>query len=1296
MNPRRTLVTVMFAFGLSGMPASAQQAGLTVDTWSGLSAGRSMLILRNEGISNRAPDNIATAGEAKVAGLAANTGVRLRGTLTPLVDDEYTFWVNGASNVALWLSVDGSRFDKELIASNLEPTTPSEWTKHRNQRSAPIFLEAGKSYHIEAHVMSGAADGHLAVAWQGQKGNWALSANGAVATQSTTQSGCLASRANDGNTSGFWSKGEPTLTANQPNSWWKVEFGATRPVNQIILFNNAADQNRLSNFRISLLDDNGVAVMSEDFFTTTGHVGNSFTWDLPAVFQASAIRVELLGLNRAGNWHLSLAEVQAFHNTPPPVNHALATNSAIASQSSTNGSATASFAIDGDAQTLSLTQDQADSWFEVDFGQNRVVNRVILHNDPQNPSRLSNFRISLLDENNTTVASSDFFTESGHAGPRHYWNLLTAHPSRKIRVELLGLNLDGNGHLSLAGIEALEIDPLRETRNFQIIPGAYLNSIASHPNDVDDNYLPDDWEQATGLAASSHPEALLQHGDADGDGISNYDEYRFGGDPLSSETWGDGLTRSIWTEFSANSIAAMIANRARFHDHPNETALVPDIDDQLHRQNYGVRYRGKFVAPSTGTYRFWIAGSGDAQLWIADGTVKHPVTDAPLVDRFGKELLATSGHVTPKNDFDYSITQRTRAVHLIQGEAYYIEVLHKQMQGNIEHVSVAWQTPGQARALMPPSAFRVLASHPNDQDDDNLPDDWETAAGLDSNDNGLLSVAQGEYGDADSDGLTNLQEFQHGTDPLSADSDGDGVTDRDEILFYGSDPNTSNQFNPVVVDLPAISQYSSATGGWSLDSNGSLVPLQYRGGITYTFIVNEPGVHELTVTAGAISPQANYTQFLNLVLSLDDDPPFASGTISSRFAASGTLRTLTPWLGAGTHKITIHHDNMRADLRMRLDSVSLKRLGGHDLDEDGVPDWVAANDAPSNRLIRVTVQSRTSPVSIEGITQRLSTASIEGESGSYALTPSINDTFFADIPLDENGATTITARFLDGVFTEQHSIAWIPTNLFEFDQSELHIRQNDALRLTAAVEEAPGTFAIQCSPIVAGGSGSFTTQPQSTDLPLTIAFENPGAYTLTATWNPLDAGTVQTATVTLHVHAADFGPPLSVRINQNRTWQLPGIGPLAHIDSDDSLIIAENTAVPEPRAISVNTGNAVDHYIIARIPATVEGAPAALLARGTVQAFRNAMVEETRDARIIHRYDDGTWLLRNSVVALNLPQNVVIRITLLSPGTTFADGSMVLHLNAESFDANGIAGIYYESTEANPKICHKVDILIQQ
>jgi hypothetical protein len=75
-----------------------------------------------------------------------------------------------------------------------------------------------------------------------------------------------------------------------------------------------------------------------------------------------------------------------------------------------------------------------------------------------------------------------------------------------------------------------------------------------------------------------------------------------------------------------------------------------------------------------------------------------------------------------------------------------------------------------------------------DTDGDGLLDGWEGANSLDPNDDGTTNVNNGGSGDPDNDGLTNSEEQGFGTDPNDADSDDDGITDGGEA-DQGTDPN---------------------------------------------------------------------------------------------------------------------------------------------------------------------------------------------------------------------------------------------------------------------------------------------------------------------------------------------------------------------------------------------------------------------------------------------------------------------------------------------------------------------------
>lgn len=58
-----------------------------------------------------------------------------------------------------------------------------------------------------------------------------------------------------------------------------------------------------------------------------------------------------------------------------------------------------------------------------------------------------------------------------------------------------------------------------------------------------------------------------------------------------------------------------------------------------------------------------------------------------------------------------------------------------------------------------------------DTDNDGMPDGWETANGLN------VGVNDANQDTLDNDGLTNIQEYQRGTDPRNPDTDGDGLKD---------------------------------------------------------------------------------------------------------------------------------------------------------------------------------------------------------------------------------------------------------------------------------------------------------------------------------------------------------------------------------------------------------------------------------------------------------------------------------------------------------------------------------------
>jgi len=105
----------------------------------------------------------------------------------------------------------------------------------------------------------------------------------------------------------------------------------------------------------------------------------------------------------------------------------------------------------------------------------------------------------------------------------------------------------------------------------------------------------------------------------------------------------------------------------------------------------------------------------------------------------------------------------------------------------------------------------------SDDDGDGMPYAWETA-------NGLNPSAYDAAGDLDGDGLSNLTEYQRGTNPRNGDSDADGMPDGWEVT-YGLNPIANDSAgDPDGDGLSNLSEYQRGTNPISSDSDGDGMP----------------------------------------------------------------------------------------------------------------------------------------------------------------------------------------------------------------------------------------------------------------------------------------------------------------------------------------------------------------------------------------------------------------------------------------------------------------------------------------
>ena len=233
--------------------------------------------------------------------------------------------------------------------------------------------------------------------------------------------------------------------------------------------------------------------------------------------------------------------------------------------------------------------------------------------------------------------------------------------------------------------------------------------------------------------------------------------------------------------------------------------------------------------------------------------------------------------------------------------------------------------------------IRLLA-YP-DADLDLIPDALETACGLDPDD------PSDAAGDLDGDGLPNWREAVLGTAPDHPDSDGDGLTDGDEVLLHLSDPHAADTDQDGVPDGNEVATGMSPiipaswTEGYPLEcrplDDGQA--LAWSDGVVSVddperpgnAVVALPGPYESILTL-PVTPPETAMRVLEWRMRLPDSHCYiyvdcltSQGPRSLRYLPGESLGELAngdPVIGLGSHiaplRWTTVRRNLLADLRL--------------------------------------------------------------------------------------------------------------------------------------------------------------------------------------------------------------------------------------------------------------------------------------------------------------------------------------------------------------------------------------------
>ncbi len=123
-------------------------------------------------------------------------------------------------------------------------------------------------------------------------------------------------------------------------------------------------------------------------------------------------------------------------------------------------------------------------------------------------------------------------------------------------------------------------------------------------------------------------------------------------------------------------------------------------------------------------------------------------------------------------------------------------------------------------ALDETAILASIAAGPNaglsDTDGDGMPNSWELLYPSILDPDNAADAAL----DSDGDGLTNLAEFQHQTNPLLTDTDGDGLTDGAEVHTHGTDPTNPDTDGDGLTDSAEINTHATDPKNEDTDGDG--------------------------------------------------------------------------------------------------------------------------------------------------------------------------------------------------------------------------------------------------------------------------------------------------------------------------------------------------------------------------------------------------------------------------------------------------------------------------------------------
>lgn len=320
--------------------------------------------------------------------------------------------------------------------------------------------------------------------------------------------------------------------------------------------------------------------------------------------------------------------------------------------------------------------------------------------------------------------------------------------------------------------------------------------------------------------------------DTDGDGLPDIVErFAYGTSPLLADTDGDGIRDGLEVAWGLDPLRDEGIGDSRFVETFERPGVVAGLLDG--QRGWRVTW------PAAAVVQTRTAHAGRAALRLSGESdeseevpvfVEHDVTNADRVVWVDLYLLAQTASPADLADADFAGSfcfAADGSVLALDGGVWRTNAVRKVSLGEWARVTFRLDYPkrlwdlyvdgvlaerglrmggsgsfrglgisGEGETTMDDVSISERRPFGLSSDGDELPDEWEMRH--------FGTLDRDGTGDADGDGLSDLDEFRHRTNPLLADTDGDGLSDAVEVRFYGTSPVSSDTDGDGVSDAQEL------------------------------------------------------------------------------------------------------------------------------------------------------------------------------------------------------------------------------------------------------------------------------------------------------------------------------------------------------------------------------------------------------------------------------------------------------------------------------------------------------------